>query len=267
VPFASECGPIADSEEVLLAMVHRAKGLCDELNCRYLEMRTSRPLRLDLPVSEYFLTYYTPLHEPQKLWKTLDHRSRGAVAKASKRGVVVKRDDSDEGLYAFYDVNLRNKTRLGSPAHPLTLFKVMRREMGDYFRLYTAEVDGKVVSGGIAIRFNGVVSASYQASDRAYLDFYPNDAVTWQEMEEGGKDGFRYLDFGKTPADNTGLAQYKKKWKAEERKLYYYYYPKVPNLMSSNRQGTKFKIVTAVWRRLPLPIVRSLGPIAFRQLD
>lgn len=267
VPFVSECGPIGDSEDVLLAMVERAKRLCDELKCRYLEMRTSRPLRLDLPASEYFFTYCTPLYEPEKLWKTLDHRSRGAVSKASKRGVVVKREDSEKGLYAFYDVNLRNKTRLGSPAHPLALFKVMHREMGDYFRLYTAEVSGKVISGGIAICFNGVVSMSYQASDRAYLDHYPNDAVTWQAMEEGGREGFRYLDFGKTPVDNTGLAQYKKKWKAEERKLYYYYYPKVPNLISSNRQGTKFKIVTSVWRRLPLPIARLLGPLAFRQLD
>jgi hypothetical protein len=41
----------------------------------------------------------------------------------------------------------------------------------------------------------------------------------------------------------------------------------VPKLMGSNRQGTKFKIVTGVWKRLPLPIARSLGPLAFRQLD
>ena len=266
-PFVSECGPIAESEGTLVAMVDRAKSLCNELKCRYLEMRTSRPLPLDLPVNEYFFTYYTPLHEPQKMWKTLDHRSRGSVAKSRKRGVVVKTDDSDRGLSAFYDINLRTKTRLGSPAHPLNFFKVMRKEMGGYFRLYSAEVEGKVISGGVAIRFNGIVSASYQASDHAYLDYHPNDAITWQEMEEGGKEGFRYLDFGKTPADNTGLAQYKKKWGAEERKLYYYYYPKVPNLMGSNRQGTKFKIVTGVWRRLPLPIVRLLGPTAFRQLD
>jgi hypothetical protein len=41
----------------------------------------------------------------------------------------------------------------------------------------------------------------------------------------------------------------------------------VPKLMGSNRQGAKFKIVTGVWKRLPLPLARSLGPLAFRQLD
>ncbi len=266
-PFVSECGPVAESDEALRALVDRAQGLCDELKCRYLEVRASRELPLQLPVNQYFSTYFVKLDEPQKAWKALDHRTRNAVSKSRKNGVVVKTDASEEALRAFFEVNLRTKTRLGSPAHPLNFFQIMQREMGDCFRLYCAEYQGRVVSAGVAIRYNGVVNATHQASDRAYLEHHPNDAVSWQEMEDGGRDGFRILDFGKTPADNTGLAQYKKKWKAEEKKLYYYYYPDVPKLMGSNRQGMKFRIVTGVWRRLPLPIVRSLGPLAFRQLD
>lgn len=266
-PFVSECGPVADSEEALKALVDRAKGLCDELKCRYLEIRVARPLPLDLPVNQYFSTYFVTLHEPQKGWKALDHRTRNAVAKSRKDGVVVKTDASEKSLRAFYEVNLRTKTRLGSPAHPLKFFAMMQQELGDCFRLYSAEYEGRVVSAGVVIRYNGVVNATHQASDRAYLEHHPNDAVSWQEMEDGGRDQFRYLDFGKTPADNIGLAQYKKKWKAEEKKLHYYYYPSVPKLMGSNRRGTRYKVVTGVWKRLPLPIARSLGPFAFRQLD
>jgi serine/alanine adding enzyme len=267
-PFVSECGPAAESDEALKAMVDRARSLCDELKCRYMEIRVSRELpQIGLPVNQYFFTYFVPLSDPQKMWKALDHRTRNSVNKSRKDGVVVKTDGSEMAMKAFYEVNLRTKTRLGSPAHPLKFFQAMQRELGDCFRLYSAEYEGRVVSAGVAIRCNGVVNATHQASDRNYLEHHPNDAVSWQEMEDGGRDGFRYLDFGKTPADNTGLAQYKKKWKAEEKKLYYYYYPSVPKLMGSNRQGTKFKIVTGVWKRLPLPIARSLGPLAFRQLD
>lgn len=266
-PFVSECGPVAESDEVVKALVERAKGLCRELRSRYLEIRVSRQLPVDLPVNQYFFTYFVPLGEPQKMWKALDHRTRNAVNKARKDGVVVKTDGSPEAMKAFYEVNLRTKTRLGSPAHPLSFFQAMQRELGGCFRLYSAEYQGRVVSAGVAIRYNGVVNATHQASDHGYLEHHPNDAVSWQEMEDGGRDGFRYLDFGKTPADNTGLAQYKKKWKAEEKKLYYYYYPSVPKLMGSNRQGTRYRVVTGVWKRLPLPVVRWLGPFAFRQLD
>lgn len=266
-PFVSECGPVAESDEALRALVDRARGLCDELGCRYMEIRASRQLPLDLPVSEYFYTYFVPLSEPQKTWKALDHRTRNAVNRSRKRGVAVSTDDSPGAMKAFYEVNLRTKTRLGSPAHPLEFFQAMQREMGDCFRLYTADYQGRAISAGVAIRYNGVVNATHQASDRSYLEHHPNEAVSWQQMEDGGRDGFHYLDFGKTPADNPGLAQYKKKWKAEEKQLYYYYYPSVPKLMGSDRQGTRFKLVTGVWKRLPLSIVRRLGPFAFRQLD
>ncbi len=266
-PFVSECGPLADSDEALKALVDRARGLCDELKCRYVEIRAARELPLDLPASQYFSTYFVTLYQPPKGWKALDHRTRNSVNKSRKDGVVVKTDASEESLRAFYEVNLRTKTRLGSPAHPLKFFTAMQRELGDCFRLYSAEYQGRVVSAGVAICYNGVVNATHQASDRAYLEHHPNDAVSWQEMEDGGREGFRYLDFGKTPADNTGLAQYKKKWKAQEKKLHYYYYPSVPKLMGSNRQGTRYKMVTGVWKRLPLPVVRALGPFAFRQLD
>ena len=49
--------------------------------------------------------------------------------------------------------------------------------------------------------------------------------------------------------------------------LYYYYYPKAPDLMSANRNGFKYRLVTCVWRSLPLPVARKLSPLAFKQLD
>jgi serine/alanine adding enzyme len=267
LPFAGACGPIANSPDTVEALVNRAKSLCDELKCAYLEIRMMKPLPLGLDVNEYFLNHVIELSEPQMMWKKIDHRARGAVTKARKRGLVVKTDDSPRGLEVFYDLNLRTKTRLGVPAHPLKFFKAIRKHMNGHFRLYLAEVEGKVVSGGIAICFNGVVSACYKASDRNYLRYNPNDAVTWQEIEDGCNEGYRWFDFGKTGSDNAGLALFKRHFGAEEKKLYYYYYPKMPNLVSSNRTGSKYRLFTGLWKRLPLPLLRVLGPLAFRQLD
>jgi FemAB-related protein (PEP-CTERM system-associated) len=267
LPFASACGPIADSPETTEALVNRAKDLCRDLRCRYLEIRMTKPLSLGLDYNEYYSTYVVPLYEPQLMWKGLEQRARGSINKGRKRGVVVRIDNSERGVEAFYHLNLQTKTRLGVPAHPLDLFKVMRSHMGSHFQLYLAEVEGKVISGAIAIRFNGVVAGCYQASDSRYLQYHPNDAVTWQELEDGSNQGYRCFDFGKTASDNLGLAQYKMKFRAEERKLYYGYYPKMPNLASSNRKGIKFGLATNLWRRLPLPLARALGSLAFRQLD
>jgi FemAB-related protein (PEP-CTERM system-associated) len=267
LPFANACGPIADSPSTIEALVNSAKSLCDEMKCRYLEIRMTKPLSLGLEVNDYFLNHVIQLSEPQVMWKRIDHRARGAVSKARKLGVVVKTDDSVRGLEAFYYLNLRTKTRLGVPAHPVSLFRAMRKHMNGCFSLYLAEVQGRVIGGGIIISFNGVAAASYKASDDRYLQFNPNDVVTWQQLEDACKNDYRCFDFGKTGRDNVGLAHFKKKFAAEERKLYYYYYPKTPHLVSSDRMGPKYRLFTGLWKRLPLPLLRVLGPVAFRQLD
>jgi serine/alanine adding enzyme len=267
LPFANACGPIADSPDTIEALVNRAKSLCDEMKCQYLEIRMTNALSPGLDLNDYFFTYVVELSEPQAMWKRLDKRVRWAVDKARKGGVVVKIDDSAKGLETFHDLNLRTKRRLGVPAHSSGFFTAMRKHMNGHFRLYLAEVQGKVVAGAIDISFNGVVAYSYAASDSSYLQHCPNDAIAWQAIQDSSNEGYRHFDFGKTASDNVGLAQFKKKWGAEKRSLYYYYYPKEPNLVSSNRTGIKYKLVTGLWRKLPLPVLRVLSPIAFRQLD
>ena len=267
LPFANACGPVAHSKDAIEALVNRAKGLCDELKCRYLEIRMMKTSSLGLNVNEYYLNHIIELSEPQVMWKRIDHRARGAVTKARKLGVVVKVDNSAEGFEVFYGLNLRNKRGLGAPGHPSDFFKAIHKHMNGHLHLYLAEVQGKVVAGAIGISFNGLVAYSYAASDSNFLQYHPNDAITWQAILDSSNEGYRSFDLGKMSPDNVGLAQYKKKFGAEEKKLYYHYYPNVPNLVSSNRLGIKYRLFTGLWKRLPLPLLRVLSPIAFRQLD
>lgn len=267
LPFSNACGPIADSSDTIEALVNRAKSLCDEMRCLYVEIRTAQPLSLGLDVSEFFLTYVLELSESRMVWERVDRRARWAVGKARREGVAVKVDDSARGLEAFYDLNLRNKREHGVPAHPISFFKAMRKHMNGHFRLYLAEVEGKVVAGAIDITFNGMTDYGYAASDSSYLQHYPNDAVTWQAIEDSGSEGCRCFDFGKTDSDNVRLAQFKKKWGAEKKTLYYNYYPKGRNMVSSDRCGIKYDLASGLWKKLPLPLLRILSPIAIRHLD
>jgi len=267
LPFAGACGPIADSSDTVEALVDRAKDLCRELKCGYLEIRMMQPLPRGLDLNQYFDTYVLELSEPQAIWKKLDKGLRWTVEKARKGGTAVRVDNSDAGLQAFYRLNLTTKRKLGVPGHSIAFFKAMREHMNSGFRIYLAEVEGKVIAGAIDITFNRVVAYAYAASDSAYLKQYPNDAIVWHAIRDSSNEGCREFDFGKTASDNPGLAQFKKKWGAEKRPLYYYYYPKQPHLLSSNRSGAKYKVVTGLWRRLPLPVIGVLSPILFRRLD
>jgi FemAB-related protein (PEP-CTERM system-associated) len=269
LPFANACGPIADSSDTIEALVNRAKGLCDEMRCRYLEIRTIRPVALGLEVNEFFHTYVLELSESRIVWERADRRARWAVGKAGREGVVVRVDDSDRGLETFCDLNLRTKRRHGVPTHSSSFFKAMRQHLKGHFRLYLAEVEGKVVAGAVEINFNGVTDYGHAASNTSYRQHYPNDAITWRAIEDGCNEGCRCFDFGKTDSDNVSLAQFKKKWGAQERTLYYHYYPKRPGSVSQGRygiEGITYRLATGLWKNLPLPLLRILNRIAIRHL-
>lgn len=57
--------------------------------------------------------------------------------------------------------------------------------------------------------------------------------MTWLEIEEGGNEGYQCLDLGRMGSDTAGLVLFKRHFAAEEKKLYYYHYPKMPKLVSS----------------------------------
>ena len=269
LPFAHACGPLADSPEIIEALVNTAKSLCCQMKCRHLEIKTTRPLSLGLEVSEFFHSYVLEIPESSTVWERVDRRARWAVGKAGREGVIVRVDDSDRGLDAFCHLNLLNKRRHGVPTLPADFFRTMRQHMKSRCRLYLAEVEGAIVAGAIGIRFKGVVDYAYAASDPRYLQHYPNDALAWQAIEDSCKEGYRCFDFGKTDSDNVALAQFKKKWGAEKKTLYYHYYPELPGSVSPDRygvKGTRYRLATGLWKRLPLVVLEVLNPIAIRHL-
>jgi len=268
LPFSHVCGPIADSEAVLTQLVHRAENLCNELKCRYLELRVMRPLPLGLETNEYFSTYVLDLAEPQMVWKKLHQKGvRWAIGKARKNGVTVRVDNTLNGMKNFDYFNQQTKRKLGVPAHPTGFLRNIIHRLDKFTNLYLAESDGKLIAGIVTLRFKDTVCYAYGASHHKYLKYYPNDLLIWQAIEESCNQGYRYFDFGKTSPDNEGLVRFKKHWGTEQRKLYYYYYPRIPNLISANRSGQRYRFVTGLWKRLPLSLSRVLSPIAFKHLD
>ncbi|MCJ7635677.1 GNAT family N-acetyltransferase [Candidatus Bathyarchaeota archaeon] len=269
LPISQICGPIADSEGILNELVRKASDLCHDLGCHYLELRMAEPRSFGLPSSDYFSTYVLDLSEAQAVWRKLDQKSvRWAINKARKDGLVVVRVSStDEDLKYFYQLNQKTKRRLGVPGHPLAFLKNMCSKMDKFTKLYLAEFEGRAIAGIITLSFKDTVNYAYAASDDRYLKYHPNNLLVWQAIEESCNQGYHYFDFGKTSQDNEGLARFKKHWGTEPKKLYYYYYPHLPRLMSANREGVKYRLITSLWRRTPLFLTRVLSPIAFRHLD
>ena len=247
-------------------MVDRAFSLCKDLDCRYIEIRTTQTLSLDADVSEGFSTYVLELSDPERIGKMLHMRHR-SIRKAKDSGVNVKADDSVEGLRILDVLNQRAKRTLDCLLSPPSFLTSIHRHIKPWYRLYLAAVEGKPVAGIVTLSFKDTVNHAYGASDPRYLGLRPNDLAMWHAIEESCHKGFRHFDFGKTAQNNLGLVNFKKHWGTMELKLRYYTYPKASASLSSGRTGKGYRLVTGIWRRLLLPVTRILSPVPFRHLD
>ena len=270
VPFSSTCGPIADSSEISAELITKAKMLLKELDCEYLELRTTKKdfqPDLGLVVNEYYATYILELSEDtEKVWRKLDKGSvRWAINKSKKDGVIIEKTSSMDDLKAFNKLNQKNKKNIGVPSHPFIFFKNIWEKLiqNDYASLYLAKYNGNIIAGIITMIFKDTISYAYAASDDKFLKLRPNNLIMWTAIEEGCKNHYRYFDFGRTSPDNIGLINFKKRWGTVEKKLYYSYYPKNPESLTENRDNLKYKLGTKIIRRMPMPIYKKFSDVVF----
>lgn len=110
LPFAHICGPIADTEATLYAMVDRAFSICEELNCRYTEFRKCRP------ANPYFI--------PRDQASCNIYFSNRSSEEMIPRSVTLSLDAIQEGICTS-----RNGTILGSGSAIPTLVTVIMSQL------------------------------------------------------------------------------------------------------------------------------------------
>ncbi len=268
LPFSYICGPIADSEFVEKEMLKEAEKICCERGCKYMETRDIKPKNVDLEVSNYFSTYVVNLSsDVDSVWKRMERDIKRGIGKAGNGGLNVIPEKNIENLTVFNELNQKTHKKVGVPAHPFIFLKNIYQKMQENMELYLAEIGGKIIAGVFTLNFKDTILYAYGASDEKYLKYYPNNLLIWKAIEDGCKNGYKYFDFGRASQDNIGLIEFKKRWGSEEKKLFYYYYPKKIKTLSTNRESSKYKIATSVWKKMPVQLSESLSNILLKHFD
>ncbi|HJU28155.1 MAG TPA: hypothetical protein VJ718_03235, partial [Candidatus Binataceae bacterium] len=65
---------------------------------------------------------------------------------------------------------------------------------------------------------------------------------------------------------NEGLVRFKRHLGAERINLPYAYFPRAPRNVSAEVPVGARRVVSRIWRRLPLPVARALGGILYSYL-
>lgn len=196
------------------------------------------------------------------------HRIKGAVNRALKLGVQVRKADTEKDLRTWYDLYLETMRWHGSIPRPYRFFTALwnqlypRGQMSLLLAEHHRDHCSALLSGYMFLMCGQTVHCYLNGRRRDQLGLHPNDILQWQAIHDACRRGFRRYDFGEVEEGQEGLIAFKVKWGAKPIRSYRYYYPapKVLPLQSTSASSAQ-NTVRKVWKHVPLKITTFVGDV------
>ncbi|HYI40397.1 MAG TPA: FemAB family XrtA/PEP-CTERM system-associated protein [Allosphingosinicella sp.] len=198
----------------------------------------------------------------EALLKSIPRKQRAEVRRSLGLGLEVRRGRGPQALEDHYRVYAESVRNLGTPVFPRSLFEAMARCWGEDADIVTVRAEGKPVAAVLSFYFKGVVHPYWGGGTRQARAMRANDLLYYSLMRQASARGCTRFDFGRSKA-GSGAFAFKKNWGFEPRSLAY-------ATKGAHREldprSPRYRLQTAAWRRLPLPVANRLGPLLARGL-
>jgi len=200
------------------------------------------------------------LTSEEDMWNGFHKHTRNDIRKAMKSGLDIVPILGGVELRNFYSLYVKEMRNFGTPQHSFKFFKkLFGSEKVVGFNCYK----DKNVIGSLVVFFGGKFGyVAFNVSDAKYRNLRPNDLLYWETIRWAINNGVKELDLGQVEKDApegsraSGLFKFKRKWLGKIYERVYFVFPNPDNTGKKN----KLKKFRGIWRRLPLPIVKILGP-------
>lgn len=180
-----------------------------------------------------------------------DRSLRRNLETAIDEGVVIRtRAGTCDSMAAFHTLHRRTVRRRGSPPFPRRFFESLAAEFGDRLTLYEAKGDGGPVAGLLTIDHDTTRHLYVNASDPAYWDVRPNDALYDRALADACTDSsITTVDFGRSHP-GSGVDRFKAGFGGTSEPL--------TTLVSPPHRSRTADV--RGWRRLE-PVAKRLAPV------
>ena len=197
---------------------------------------------------------------------SIKKRQRAEVRRAEGFGLEFRSGRTDADLdahYRAYSASVRNH---GTPIFPRSLFEAMRDEFGEDSDVVSAWKDGEPLSAIFSFYFKDRVYPFWGGGTSDAREWRANEWLLYRLMCHAARRGCAGIDYGRSKV-GTGPYAFKKNWGLEPRPLVYAVRtadgarPREMNPLSP-----KYRLQTAIWRKLPLALANRVGPHIARGL-
>jgi FemAB-related protein (PEP-CTERM system-associated) len=266
LPFVNYGGVLADDLEVAECLLAASATENSTRGGRHVELRHTARQFPNLPVRSHKVSMHLALCDTvDAQFAAVDRKLRNQIRKADKSGLLVERGGL-ELVDAFYDVFSENMRDLGTPVYTKRFFVEVLRAFPMEARVFCVRLDGRPVAASVVVAHRGTVEVPWASSLREFNHLCVNVRLYWEMLQDGIDRQARVFDFGRSTPDE-GTFHFKRQWGAEAVALHWEYVLRegdaLPDLSPKN---PKFRLLIDVWKRLPLPISRVLGPHVVRHI-
>lgn len=264
LPFAVEAGVCAVDDEARRALELAAIELADERDAAYLELR-------DGLEGGDFAFQAGPYYRFRRILTASDGENLDAIPRKQRRMIRVgqrsglRASAGDGDLDTFHDLYARSVRRLGTPVFSREYFRLLRARFGDSCMLLTAWHGGTAAAAVLSFVYKDVVMPYYAGSRRELQRYAINDFLYWELTRWAARRGIRIFDFGRSKA-GTGAYAFKRHWGfAPEPLRYRVHVCGDGGMPRHSLDDAPLRVLRGVWRRLPLPLTKRLGPPIVRR--
>ncbi|MEO1220965.1 MAG: FemAB family XrtA/PEP-CTERM system-associated protein [Pseudomonadota bacterium] len=196
----------------------------------------------------------------------IPRKSRAEVRKGLKNGLEVEIGRSSKDLTAHYSVYSESVRNLGTPVFPKALFRKMLEAFPDESDILTIAREGKPLASVLSFYHNGAVLPFWGGGSFAARGARANELMYYELMRHARARGMQRFDFGRSKT-GSGPAKFKKNWGFEPQPLTYAMWtPPGAEARDVDPTSEAYSRKIELWKKLPLPIANTIGPIIARGL-
>jgi FemAB-related protein (PEP-CTERM system-associated) len=238
--------------------------MADETSVNFLELREShRPLGDAFLTKELYVTFEQQLGaDPEQLMRGFPKDTRYMIRKGRKSGLTALTDNSQLGV--FYNLYAESVRNLGTPVFSKQFFAILLDELKEAVEITVIRHGSKPLAAVMSFFFRDTILPYYAGSANDGRQFAVNNFMYWELLRQACEKGLRTFDFGRSKL-GTGSYLFKTQWNMCERSLpYQYYLVKRKSLPNFSPANPKFKLAADLWKKVPLPLTKTIGPTLVR---
>ena len=265
IPFGVYGGPLALDTEALARLDAYAEELGERLGVDYIEYRSRTRAHPDWTSrGDLYYSFRRGIDEDLEAnLKAIPRKQRAVVRQSLDRGLEAVVEGDPEDTFSVYAESVRN---LGTPVFSKFYFAALKRHFGDDCEFLVVRKDGRPVSSVLSFYFRDEVLPYYGGGTIEARRTGANDYMYWSLMNRAASSGSRVFDFGRSKK-GTGAFAFKKNWCFTPEPLHYEYRLRaLDSVPDVNPLNPKYRLMIAVWKRLPLAVANRIGPLVVRNL-